>query len=268
MDLEGFTPCRFPKFLNKQFALQPVLGSYNNIPNSKKMNSVSPMKVIITGSTGMVGKSVLLECLKSPMVGKVLIINRQSLGMNHEKLSEIILPDFMQVGSIAEQLQGFDACFHCMGVSAAGMKEADYRKITYDMTIKLADTMLAQNPGMVFCYVSGAGTDSSEQGRMMWARVKGKTENDLLNMGFRDAYMFRPAYIHPSKGIRARNKYYNLFYFFLKPLYPLFKRATKYVTNSETIGKAMILSAVKGYEKKVLENRDINLIAEKYTEAN
>ena len=173
--------------------------------------------VIITGSTGMVGKGVLLACLESPDIEKVLVLNRSTLGMQHPKLQEILLPDFLEIGGLKDQLQGYDACFYCMGVSAIGMEEEDYHRITYAATKAFADVLFELNPETVFIYVSGAGTDSSEKGRMMWARVKGKTENLVLNKGFKDAYAFRPGLILPEKGIRSRTGWYNTVYQITSP---------------------------------------------------
>ena len=218
------------------------------------------LKVIITGSTGMVGKGVLLECIDSPDVESILVINRSPVDIKHPKVKEIIHKDFFDWSAIRGQLSGYNCCFFCLGVSAAGMKEADYRRMTYDLTLGFAKVVLFLNPDMTFCYVSGAGTDSSEKGRMMWARIKGKTENDLLSLGFKAAYMFRPGYIHPMRGIKSRTPLYNAFYKVLKPLYPLLKRMPKYVTDNVTIGRAMIAVAKNGYSKGVLESLDINSI--------
>lgn len=218
------------------------------------------LNVIITGSTGMVGKGVLLECIDSPDVESILVINRSPVDIRHPKVKEIIHKDFFDWSAIRAQLSGYNCCFFCLGVSAAGMKEADYRRLTYDLTLGFAKVVLFLNPDMTFCYVSGAGTDSSEKGRMMWARIKGKTENDLLSLGFKAAYMFRPGYIHPMRGIKSRTPLYNAFYRVLKPLYPLLKRMPKYVTDNVTIGRAMIAVAKNGYSKGVLESLDINSI--------
>ena len=218
------------------------------------------LNVIITGSTGMVGKGVLLECIDSPDVESILVINRSPVDVVHPKIKEIIHKDFFDWSGIRDQLSGYNTSFFCMGVSSAGMKEADYRRMTYDLTLGFAKVVLFLNPTMTFCYVSGAGTDSSEKGRMMWARVKGKTENDLLSLGFKAAYMFRPGYIHPMRGIKSKTRLYNTFYTFLKPLYGLLKRMPKYVTNNVTIGKAMIAVGLKGYSKGILESIDINKI--------
>ncbi|HSF89980.1 MAG TPA: hypothetical protein VLA46_11215 [Saprospiraceae bacterium] len=216
------------------------------------------LKVIITGSTGMVGKGVLLECIDSADVEKILVINRSPVGITHPKLKEIIHKDFFDWTAIREQLSGYNACFFCMGVSSVGMNEADYRRMTYDLTLGFAKELRALNDSMTFCYVSGAGTDSSEQGRMMWARVKGKTENDLLALGFKDAYMFRPGFIQPMRGIKSKTALYQGIYNIISPFYGLLRRMPKYVTTTVVIGKAMIRVAMEGYDKKVLESIDIN----------
>ena len=216
------------------------------------------IKAIITGSTGMLGKGVLLECLESPDIESVLVINRHPVGLKHEKLKEIILTDFHDLSSIKEQLAGYNTCYFCLGISAAGMSEKDYSRITYDLTLNFAQTLLSLNPELTFCYISGAGTDSREKSRMMWARVKGKTENALLALPFKTAYMLRPAYIQPMKGIRSSTRIYNIFYTILKPLYPILKAFPKIVTNTEKLGKAMIKLVLMNYNKKILENIDIN----------
>jgi len=206
----------------------------------------------------MVGKGVLMECLQSPQVESLLVINRQSLGLSHSKIKEIIHQDFFNLTAIRAELSGYNTCFFCLGVSSAGMSESDYSHVTYDLTLNFARTVQELNPGMTFCYISGAGTDSSEKGRMRWARVKGKTENALLAIGFKDAYMFRPGFIQPLKGIKSKTALYNAIYIVIKPLYPLLKAFPKFVTNTETLSRAMIHVAVWGYEKKVLESSDIN----------
>jgi uncharacterized protein YbjT (DUF2867 family) len=217
------------------------------------------VKVILLGATGMVGQGVLRECLLDNQVEAVLAIGRNSTGMHDAKLQEIISPDLFDLSPIESRLSGYDACFFCLGVSAAGMKEQDYRRLTYDLTIAVAKTLVRLNPGLTFVYVSGAGTDSSERGRMMWARVKGKTENDLLNMPFRAAYMFRPGYIQPLHGIRTKTKWYGALYAVMGPLYPIWKRLLpNYVTTTECVGRAMIKVARQGAPKRFLENRDIN----------
>lgn len=208
----------------------------------------------------MVGQGVLLECFDHPEVESVLLINRSHLGISHPKLKELIHGDFFDLGAIRTELSGYNTCFFCLGVSSAGMSEAAYRRTTYDLTIHFAQTFLELNPGSAFCYVSGTGTDSSEKGRLMWARVKGKTENDLLAMPFRDAYMFRPGFIQPLKGIRSKTPLYNRFYAVTKPFYPFLKRFTGFITDTQRVGKAMIRVVLDGYGKKHLENGDINAI--------
>ena len=219
------------------------------------------IKVIITGTTGMVGKGVLIECLESQEVDSVLIINRSSAGVSHPKLTEIIHKDFSDFNSIKEKLGGYDACFYCMGVSSLGMNEEEYFRITYTMTEALAKLLYDFNPGMVFNYVSGTGTDSSEQGKIMWARVKGKTENMIFKMGFKDAYAFRPGVIIPEKGVKSKTGWVNFMYALTKLLFPLMLKS-KLVTSSSRMGKAMINSVLNPQELKVLENKDINLLAE------
>jgi uncharacterized protein YbjT (DUF2867 family) len=217
------------------------------------------VKVILFGATGMVGQGVLRECLLDGDVETVLTVGRSSTGQQHAKLQEIISPDLFDLSPIESRLAGYDACFFCLGVSAAGMKEDDYRRLTYDLTMSVARTLVRLNPGMTFIYVSGAGTDSSERGRMMWARVKGKTENNLLKMPFRAAYMFRPGYIQPLHGIRTKTKWYGALYAVMGPLYPVWKRLLpNYVTTTECVGRAMIKVARQGAPKRFLENRDIN----------
>ncbi len=216
------------------------------------------LNVIITGSTGMVGKGVLLECIDSADVEQILVINRSPVAIAHPKVKEILHKDFFDWAAIRDQLVGYNACFFCMGVSSAGMKEDAYRRMTYDLTLGFAREVLPGNPEMTFTYVSGAGTDSTEQGRMMWARVKGKTENDLLALGFKDAYMFRPGFIQPMRGIRSKTPLYQGIYTIISPLYGLLRRMPKYVTTTVILGRAMIGVALRGYPKKVLESLDIN----------
>lgn len=216
------------------------------------------MNVIITGTTGMVGKGVLLECLDHEQVENVLVINRNTLNMNHPKLKEIIHKDFSEFASIKNELQKYDACFFCMGISSVGMKENEYRQVTYDYTLALANVLKELNPGLTFNYVSGEGTDSSEKGRTMWARVKGKTENDLLNLGFKQAYMFRPGAIIPLRGIKSRTKLYQFIYDYFMWFVKLMKKlAPNSVVDTTQIGLAMIHSVSKGYDKKILRPIDI-----------
>ncbi|MCO6501073.1 MAG: NAD-dependent epimerase/dehydratase family protein [Vicingus serpentipes] len=218
------------------------------------------IKAIITGTTGMVGKAVLLECLEHPDVESVLVINRKSIQLNHPKLKEIIHADFFDLTPIQNELTGYNVCFFCLGVSAMGMNEKEYTKYTYELTTHFAKIVAQQNPEMTFNYVSGTGTDSTEKGNIMWARVKGKTENALLTMPFKNVYLFRPGIILPEKGVKSKVSWYQTLYVLLKPFYPLF-RQFKSVTTSSRVGKAMINSVLKGYSKKHLDNTDINELA-------
>jgi uncharacterized protein YbjT (DUF2867 family) len=221
------------------------------------------MKAIVFGATGMVGRGVLLECLDDSRVETVLAVGRSTCGVDHPKLRELIRSDFFQFDDAVAELRGYDACFFCLGVSSAGMAEADYRRVTHDLTLAAARALGALNPGMVFCYVSGEGTDSSERGRLMWARVKGKTENDLLAMESLRAYMFRPGYIQPLRGIRSKTPLYQGFYTVVRPLFPLLEKlAPKHVTTTTRCGRAMIAVALDGYPKRILENSDINSLAQ------
>ena len=207
----------------------------------------------------MVGQGVLRECLLDADVRSVLSIGRSAIGQQDPKLRELVHTDFLNYSAIENQLSGFDACFFCLGVSSAGMPEDRYKKLTYDITLAAARTLARLNPAMTFIYVSGMGTDSSERGRSMWARVKGKTENDLLRLPFKAAYMFRPAVIVPLDGIKSKTKVYQLFYSVLGPLLPILNgRFPKYVTTTRQLGRAMIKVARYGATKPVLENVDIN----------
>jgi uncharacterized protein YbjT (DUF2867 family) len=219
------------------------------------------VKVILFGATGMVGSGVLRECLLDPDVERVLSIGRSPTGDRHAKLSEIVHKDFTDFSSIERELAGYDACFFCLGVSSVGMKEADYARITFDFTMAAARVLAKQNPTMTFVYVTGSGTDSSEQGRSMWARVKGKTENALLALPFKAAYMFRPAYIHPVHGVTPKLPAYRVLLSVIGPLYPMWKRLIpKYVTTTEHVGRAMLRVARQGAPKRVLESIDIEAL--------
>lgn len=218
------------------------------------------MKAIITGSTGMVGKGVLLECIDDSSVKEILLINRNPIGTVHPKVKEIIHKDFRDFTAIKEQLAGYDACFHCMGVSSAGMSEEKFTEITYTMSKSLASALYSLNKNMLFIYVSGAGTDSTEKSSTMWARVKGKTENTIMNMGFKDAYMFRPGAILPERGVKSKTKLYNTLYLITRPLSPILKRM-KSVTTTTKIGRAMINLHNQPQALKYLEAADINRIA-------
>ncbi|MBU1679574.1 MAG: NAD-dependent epimerase/dehydratase family protein [Bacteroidetes bacterium] len=220
------------------------------------------IRTIITGSTGMVGEGVLHECLNHPEVESVLVVNRKPCGVEHKKLKEIIHDDLFNLSKIEDELSGYNACYFCAGVSSVGMSEEKYRKITYDLTMGFANTLLKYNPNMGFCYVSGVGTDSSEKGKTMWGRVKGKTENDLLKLPFKSVFMFRPGYIQPIKGLKNTYKIYKAF----APFYPVFKTLfPKYVCTLEDLGLAMINSTLSGYDKPVLENVDIKKLGKSST---
>jgi len=217
------------------------------------------MNVLLFGASGMVGQGVLRECLLDSEVATVLSIVRSSTGQQHQKLQEIIHKDFLDFSPIEKDLAGFDACFFCLGVSSAGMPEENYRRVTFDITLAAAQTLVKVNPHMTFIYVSGAGTDSSERGRTMWARVKGQTENALLRLPFKAAYMFRPAVIVPLHGIKSRTRIYRVFYTVLGPFLSLLRALLpKYVTTTEKLGRAMLIAAKRGAPKPVLENSDIN----------
>lgn len=216
------------------------------------------MNVLLFGATGMVGQGVLRECLNDPAVQRVVTVGRRSTGRVHEKLREFVQPDPANLASLASELASIDGCFFCLGVSSLGMSEADYAKLTYDLTLSVAEQLVRINRAMTFIYVSGASTDSTEQGRMMWARVKGRTENALLRIGFRAAYMFRPGMIVPMHGIRSATSWYNAIYAVVKPLVPIVRRAAPtMVTTTEQVGRAMIAVARDGYASPILEMRDI-----------
>jgi uncharacterized protein YbjT (DUF2867 family) len=217
------------------------------------------MKVILFGGSGMVGQGVLRECLIDPGVDAVLSVGRSPLGVQHPKLREVLQNDFTDYSAIESQLSGYDACFFCLGVSSIGMDEERYRHLTYDITMAAARMLVRLNPGMVFTYVTGRGTDSTEQGSLMWARVKGKTENDLLKLPFKAAYMFRPAGIQPLHGVRSKTGWVNAIYTVTAPLLSwLVHVAPNHMTTSERMGRAMISVARNGYPKPILESADIN----------
>jgi uncharacterized protein YbjT (DUF2867 family) len=216
-------------------------------------------KVMITGATGMVGEGVLLECLAHPRISEVLSVSRKPTGKTHPKMKEYIVPDFLTLQS-DDRLQGYDACFFCAGVSSIGKKEAEYSHITYDTTLHFANAVLQQNPQMTFIYVSGAGTDSSEKGRLMWARVKGKTENDLAKMPFKKVYNFRPGFMKLTPGQKnalPAYKYFAWMYPILKVVWP------NGVSTLKQVGLAMINSLIIGSDKQILEVKDINALGNK-----
>lgn len=217
-------------------------------------------RVLITGSSGMIGKGVLLECLSDSSIEKVIVINRSKTDIKHPKLVEILLNDFTKIESVKGSIGKIDACYHCMGVSALGLSEEQYTAITFDVTQKLSDVCFELNPEMLFIYVSGTGTDSSEKGSQMWARVKGKTENYILGKGFKKALMFRPGAIIPEKGIKSRTGWYNFFYVLLTPFFPLLKKS-KNITTTTKMGIAMINALNRHAASHYLENRQINELA-------
>jgi uncharacterized protein YbjT (DUF2867 family) len=221
------------------------------------------MKVVLFGATGMVGQGVLRECLLDSDVQLTLTIGRTATGPPHPRLHEIVHTDLWQYETIETDLSGFDACFFCLGVSAQGMSEAEYKRVTYGITVAAADILCRLNPRMTFIYVSGAGTDSSENGKIMWARIKGKTENALLNMPFAGAYMFRPGLIQPLDGIQSKTRMYRVFYKIAKPLLPLLRSAfPSHVLTTKQIGRAMLNVARRGYPKRTLESKDIYAAAQ------
>ncbi len=216
------------------------------------------MKLILFGATGMVGQGVLREALQADDVERVLAIVRTATGHSHPKLQELVHRDFTDFSSVESALGGFDACFYCLGVSAAGMSESDYRRVNHDFVLAAAGTLVRVNPGMTFIYVSGAGTDSTEKGRSMWARVKGETENALLRLPFRGAYMFRPAFIRPAHGERSKTASYRLMYAATGWLFPVLRRLLpRHVTTTEEVARAMLHVAREGAPEQVLENADI-----------
>jgi uncharacterized protein YbjT (DUF2867 family) len=220
------------------------------------------MKVIIFGATGMVGQGVLRECLLDPQVESVLSVGRSATGQQHSKFSEIVHGNLMDLAPIADRLRGYDACFFCLGVSSAGMSEEEYRHVTYDLTVAVGEALAKLNPGMTFTYVSGAGTDSTEHGRTMWARVKGRTENALLRMPFKAAYMFRPGVIRPMHGIRSKTRSYRVLYAVMMPFVLLAAAvAPNSITTTEKMGRAMIHAVQKGAPKVQLGTKDINELA-------
>jgi len=220
------------------------------------------MNVVLFGASGMIGQGVLRECLLDPDVTSVLAVGRSSTGQQYPKLREIVQKNLFDYSAIEDRLTGLDACFFCLGVSSAGMSETDYRRVTYDLTIAAAETLARLNPNMVFVFVSGAGTDSSEKGRSMWARVKGQTENALLRMPFRAAYMFRPGAIVPLHGIKSKTRVYQLAYTLIGPILPwLERRWPDQITTTEKLGRAMLKAARDGAPKKILETRDIATLA-------
>ena len=221
------------------------------------------MRIVLFGATGMIGQGVLRECLLDPRVECVLSIGRNVSGVSHAKLREIVLTDLLDYSGIASQLAGFDACFFCLGVTSNGTEPAEYERVTYEIPVAAAETLVRVSPNATFVYVSGAGADSSEHGRIRWARVKGKAENAILRMGFKAAYMFRPGFIQPLHGIRSRTRSYRIFYAVTGPILPLLRAIVpSSILTTEQIGRAMIKVAEVGAPKSVLESQDIFLISQ------
>lgn len=222
------------------------------------------MKVLIFGATGMVGQAALRECLLASDVEVVQTVGRTATGVQNPKLREVVQADLFDVAAMEDRLSGFDACFFCLGVTSAGMTEEAYTRVTYELTTKIGSTLSRLNTGMTFVYVSGSGTDGSEQGGSMWARVKGRTENALLRMPFRGAYMFRPGFIEPLHGIQSKTRSYRIFYAVLRPLFTLLHRALpNQVLTTEEIGLAMLAVTRDGAPKAVLEARDIRSLLDR-----
>jgi uncharacterized protein YbjT (DUF2867 family) len=220
------------------------------------------MNVVIFGATGMVGAGVLLECFADPRVTSILVVTRSPTGRTHSKLREVLHADFFNYDTLRDDFAACDACFFCLGVTSIGMNEAQYTRVTYDLTLAAARTMVQANPQMTFCFVSGVGTDSTERGRTMWARVKGKTENALLALGFKAAYMFRPGYIQPIGDVQSKTGWVQTAYDIARPLYPLMNRLLpNNSTTTSNLGRAMIQVAAAGYSKQVLYSSDFNTLA-------
>jgi uncharacterized protein YbjT (DUF2867 family) len=216
------------------------------------------IKLIITGATGMVGEGVLLECLAHPDVKQVLMVNRRPYALKHPKLKECIVPDFFELDQFTDQLTGYNTCFYCAGISSRGMNESDYSRITFDMPMHFAQKLLSLNPGMILGHVSGAHTDSSEKGKIMWARVKGKAENALLKLNFKKVYNFRPGLMKPTAGQQNVKSFYK----FIAGLYPMWKAIfPNQVSTMKEVGQAMINSVLRGYPKQILEVKDIKILA-------
>jgi uncharacterized protein YbjT (DUF2867 family) len=219
------------------------------------------MRVVVFGASGMVGKGVLLECIDDPRVTRVLVIGRSASGVTADKVEEILLPDLLDYSAIGSKLEGLDACFFCLGVSSVGMSEEAYRKVTLDITVAAAEALLQKSPGLTFIYVSGQGTDETAKGSTMWARVKGETENRILAMPFKAAFMFRPGAIEPLRGVRPKATLTRVAYALGWPLFPLLRAASpRLLTNTVAIGKAMIKLAIEGSDRRYFENADINAL--------
>jgi uncharacterized protein YbjT (DUF2867 family) len=221
------------------------------------------MRVLLTGATGMIGQGVLRECLSADDVTEVVTVGRTPLGMTHPKLKDVTRPNLFDWSDASELLSGVDACFYCLGVSSGGMSEADYTRVTFDLTLAVATAVKAASPNVTFVFISGASTDATEKGSAMWARVKGKAENVLRTMGFRKLFLFRPGYIQPMDGIVSKTPAYRWMYVVLAPTYPVLKRLfPKMVTSTRQVGRAMLNVTRNGFPKDVLESEDINAAAQ------
>lgn len=219
------------------------------------------LKVIITGATGMIGEGVLYECLHHPEIEKVLVITRTSCGYAHPKLTEIVHSDFFDITSLKDRITGYNACYFCLGVTSLGKNEAEYTRLTYTLTLNFATTLAGLNPDMTFCYISGASTDSSEKGKTMWARVKGKTENDLMKLPFKQVYNFRPGGIEPFLPLKPSQTYYKSYKYF-KWLFSFMKLiAPNFVITLKDLASAMINASLIGYSKNILEMKDMKVLA-------
>jgi uncharacterized protein YbjT (DUF2867 family) len=222
---------------------------------------MNKLKVILTGATGMIGEGVLYECINHPEIEKITVITRKPTGYKHPMLTEIIHNDFSDVSALSEQLKGYNACYFCLGVTSIGKNEADYTRLTYALTLNFAETLAKLNRDMTFCYVSGAGTDSTEKGRTMWARVKGKTENDLMKLPFKQVYNFRPGGIEPFLPLRSSQTYYKT-YKYLKWLFAVMKVVTPgLIVGLKELATAMINASLVGYSKNIVEISDIKQLA-------
>jgi uncharacterized protein YbjT (DUF2867 family) len=220
------------------------------------------MRVLLFGSTGMIGGGALLECLADDRVTAVQAISRAPTGVSHPKLTEVLHQDFFDLQPLADRLRGYDACFYCLGVTAVGLDEAAYSRVTYDLTLVAAKAYLAANPSGTFCYISGAGADSSERGRTMWARVKGRTENALLNLGLARVYLLRPGFIQPVNGVRSKTAWYQGFYTAVAPISPLIRLLLPgLATTTAALGRALINAALLGFPRPIITSGDINRLA-------
>ena len=215
------------------------------------------IKAVVFGATGMIGKAVLLECLKDERINEVTCVVRKPLDITHQKLRVLICKDFKKLDELSNDIQGYDACFYAIGIPSSGLSENDYSRITYDYTIAAAEMLLVKNLNLTFCYVSALGADSSEKGNSMWARVRGKTENKLMSYPFKKFYSFRIGYVLPMKGVKSNVKNYRIFYSLSSPFYSLLKHFPSLVSTSVQVAQAMINIVYHGYSSSILESRDI-----------